>query len=148
MTAEFSADAERRALEPWSIQIKGRVFVADGAVSRPALLAFLAVVERHQRGEATVPEMEGALEGLLRVAFPRSRLSRWWYGDPVAEIMRFDYRLREAALASFFESLGLTASPSAPGTNGTNGSRPSSAAGNGSLHAPAATVPVGASRLD
>lgn len=143
---EFSADAERRALEPWTIEIEGRVHTA-APVSRPALLAFLAVVKRHEAGTATLEESEGALYRLLRTAFPRRRWAYWWHGDPVLQILGLDWRVRERVLASFFESLGLHAPPSAPGMNGTSDSPPSSVDGNGSRPAPSAREAGAASRL-
>jgi hypothetical protein len=122
--AEFSADAERRALAPWTIQIGGRVYTAR-PVSRPAVVAFWAAISNPA---STPEEQELALATLLRVAFPREGLRTWWRGDPVLQILALDYRVREKALESFFASLAPLHRPSAPGTNGTNGSRPSLAA--------------------
>ena len=141
MPAEFSADAEQRALEPWTIEIGGRVHTA-APVSRREVLAFWAVIERIQAGSAQPLEEEAALTALLRAAFPK-RLSYWWFGDPVAQILSLDYRVRRRAIQSFFDSLAPVESPSVPGMNGTNGSRPSSGAGSGSPPAPASRLADG-----
>lgn len=145
--AEFSADAEQRALEPWTIEIGGHVYTAS-PISRRDVLAFYAVAERSRSGTVTPLEEDQALATLFRAAFPK-RLSYWWTGDPVALIMALDYRTRQRAVESFFESLAPLESPrSTPGTNGTNGSRPSSAAANGSPPAAPSMAMGGGSRRD
>lgn len=130
MPAEFSADAELRALTPWSIELHGRVFTA-AVVSRPAVLAFFGSLERSRAGQSTPAEEEEALHTLLRAAFPK-RWRHWWTGDPVPQILALDYRVRKKALDSFFASLAPVESPTPPGMNGTHGSRSSLEGGSGS----------------
>lgn len=121
----FSADEERAALEPWSITIDGRTHVAR-VVSRPQALAFWGVVERAKRGEVTPVEEEQALATLLRIAFPW-RVSYRWRGDPVAQILALDPRIRTRALESFFASLTAELPSRPSGTNGKSDGSPSSA---------------------
>lgn len=145
MAVEFSADAEMAALEPWTILIGGRVHTA-APVSRQQVLAFWAVIGRSKDGTATPQDEENALRTLLRAVFPK-RWSYWWTGDPVRQIMALDFRARQRAIESFFESLAPAPPPSAPGMNGRNGSPPSSADANGSRPAAPSAVADGASRL-
>lgn len=112
----FSADAELAALEPWRVVLGGRTFTA-APVSRPALVVFLASVERAKDKKITLAEEEAAIAQLLRVAFPWRFSYRW--RDPVALIMAMDYRARQRVLESFCASLGVQMPPN-PGTNGSS----------------------------
>lgn len=93
----FSLTEERDAQDRWSIEIKGRVYVAE-PVSRPAVIRWLEAIKS---AGTDGRKQERALHDLLRVAFP----AKWryvWQGDPVLTILNLGIQRREEVLESFF----------------------------------------------
>lgn len=121
----FSATAEARAHDPWTVEVEGRVHTAR-PVSRPAVLRFFAAIEAAADNEA---KQEAALRALLRIAFP----ARWRYviqpsRDPVDRLLALDMETRAKALESFFSALAPSVRLPGRPTNGPSGKPPSSAA--------------------
>lgn len=97
--ATFDADAYRAAREPFIVKVKGRQHVA-----RP-VSAELVIAVQPDLASKDVTRATSALKRLLRAAFPW-RLSMWWKGDPVYQVLYLDTATRNALVTSFFRYLG------------------------------------------
>lgn len=97
----FSADAFRAAQRPWTVTCNGRTHVAR-PVSAMQVSEFLA----RARADRTDRGYFRAMEWLLRLMFP-VRISYWWLGDPVRELLSLPREGLEEAMRDFFEAAGL-----------------------------------------
>lgn len=87
------------ARAPWTIRLGGGKPRVAQPVSAEAFLRY--------QGEARQPDRgRQALFRLLRLAFPL-RLSNWWHGDPVRQILALPPGDQAAVLADFFGSSGV-----------------------------------------
>ncbi|MFN2327029.1 MAG: hypothetical protein ABR551_14285 [Gemmatimonadales bacterium] len=109
--------AEVVGRDPWTVRLNGTVHVAK-PVSGQRIVWF------HQVIEQGVPEASyAAVQALLRWAFP-IRLSNWWRGDPVRQILRLPEAEQREILADFFaHQAGSIPARSRSSTTGTD-SRP------------------------
>lgn len=84
--------------DPWAVRLNGTVHVAK-PVSGERVVWFYGVVDQG------VPEASYlAIQALLRWAFP-IRLSNWWRGDPVRQILRLPEAEQREILTDFFAHL-------------------------------------------
>lgn len=99
--------------DPWTVRLGGTVHVAK-PVSGERVVWFYRVVDQG------VPEASyAAIHALLRWAFP-IRLSNWWRGDPVRQILRLPEAEQREILTDFFAHLaGSVPAPRRSPTNGT-----------------------------
>lgn len=107
----FDQDAWDAEHAPWSWRTRGRVYVAR-PVSVPAVQRYA------QEVVGDFAQQERALRRLLRLAFPW-RLSFWWRGDPVRQILSLEPANRQAVVRDFFDRLRGQGNGNAPATNGT-----------------------------
>lgn len=97
--------AEVVSRDPWAVRLNGMVHVAR-PVSGHRVQAFYQAI----RGASPEAGM-AALTDLLRWAFPL-RLSYWWRGDPVRQLVRLPAEEQRTVLTDFFAHLAGT--PPAP----------------------------------
>lgn len=129
----FDADRHHASVcPPWKFTRDGRTWVARH-VSALAVERFLLAYNATPATPAGDQRSGRLIIALLRHAFPR-RISYLWrpWEDPVQRIMSLDLETRKAALADFFEALGIQPNP-----QGLTGSTPS--AGDMGDAAPAAS---------
>jgi hypothetical protein len=99
----FDADAYRAALELPTVKMDGRVYTGR-LLSHQEWMRYQPTFERWRAGQASEAEMQVAMYGVLRAAFPRNPVL-WWKPDPVKKILALDPRTLEAWLEDFFKSL-------------------------------------------
>jgi len=125
----IDADAEREALEPFTITIGGRTYTAR-PLSWPAYRVVSEAADRQREGTLKADEFEKVLRGALRAVFP----VRWRYlvrpkEDPVYQILDLTPTVRQRVTRDFF--VWAAPQPEAASesrTSGPNAPAPSSAA--------------------
>jgi len=133
----IDADAERAALEPFTVTLSGRAYVAR-PISHPAWRTFQLAVEAATAGTLPEAAQEAALITVLRAAFPY-RLPFRWQGDPVRLIHQLPPPVRERVLSDFFVCQATGRAPRSPGPSPTRPASDSSADASASTPAPDST---------